>query len=160
MAGQAAMYTINASGVGGNFPGAVTFSASGLPQATTAGFVPPSVSPGAGTLPTTMSLTTTVRTGEVPPISRKLPHGPQPLMLWTLAALMVLTSLLVISRTSRTRRPATIGLAALLFLIVGGSTACNAPKKATGTPAGTYTVMVTGTSGGVSHTINVTLTVQ
>jgi YVTN family beta-propeller protein len=160
-AGQAAMYTINASGVGGNFPGTVTFSATGLPTATTAGFVPPTVAPGAGTAPTTLTLTTTARTNAKSPFfSNVVPHGLRPILLWTLAAIMLLMSLLILLRTSRMKGAATFGLVSLLFLGVIGVAGCNSMNAQTGTPAGTYTVTVTATSGSASHSTTVSLTVD
>ncbi|HEV3218851.1 MAG TPA: protease pro-enzyme activation domain-containing protein [Candidatus Acidoferrales bacterium] len=165
-AGQVATYTINVSGVGGNFPGTVTLSASGSPALgasdITAGFMPGSVTPGSGTSPSTLTLTTTVRTsgGETPFFKGSARPGLRPILLWTLAAFMLLSSLLVVLKTSRSRRPATIGLAAILLLGAVGVAGCNSAKTVTGTPAGTYTITVTGTSGSVTHTTTVSLTVQ
>ncbi len=168
-AGQAAMYTINVSGVGGTFPGSVTFSASGLPPLTTAGFVPQSVSPGAGTVPSTLTLTTTARgiAGHIlpgAPGDAPNPKLPQP-MLWLGMMGLLGATLLLLKRTRKlSPRVAAAGFLALAAVcVVGFASGCNGggfPAVQSGTPAGTYMVTVTGTSGGVAHSTMVSLTVQ
>ncbi|MGA7785525.1 MAG: IPT/TIG domain-containing protein, partial [Candidatus Acidiferrales bacterium] len=170
-AGQAAMYTINASGAGGNFPGTVTLSASGLPPATTASFNPQTLTPGAGTVSSTLTLTTTARgiaghilpgaPGEAP---RNIPKLPQP-VLWLGMMGLLGATLLLLWRTRRlSPRVASAGFFALAVVCVAGfASGCNGggfPAVQSGTPAGTYTVTVTGTSGSDAHATTVTLTVQ
>jgi uncharacterized protein YjdB len=176
-AGQAAMYTINAAGLGGNFPGTVTFSATGLPAATTASFNPTSVTPGAGTVPTTLTLTTTARATTahlVPAAPREGPNNrpmlpqllPQ-LLLWLGVMSLLGLTLLLLQRIGKLKpRIATTAFLALTAICVAGfASGCNGgyPPDITvpaGTPAGTYTITVTGTSGSVSHSTTVSLTVQ
>jgi hypothetical protein len=169
-AGQSAMYTINAAGLGGNFPGTVTFSATGLPAATTASFSPPTVTPGAGTVPTTLTLTTTARPAAsarvIPSAPRRIPILPQ-LMLWLGVMSLLGIALLLLKRTGKlTPRMATTAFLALTVICVAGfASGCNGGFPAdvtvpTGTPAGTYTITVTGMSGSVSHSTTVSLTVQ
>ncbi len=102
-AGTPAKYTINAAGVDGNFPGTVTFSASNLPPATTASFSPMSVAPGAGTAPTTLTLTTTARgttTHVIPSAPNGTPKLPQ-LALWLGVMSLLGMTLLVLRRSGR-----------------------------------------------------------
>jgi hypothetical protein len=70
--------------------------------------------------------------------------------------------------TTRVRRFAPRYLLVLLLVSVAGIVSCSSgggasPSQqinpATGTPAGTYPILVTATSGGVAHTTTVTLTV-
>jgi hypothetical protein len=170
-AGTPAKYTINAAGVGGNFPGTVTFSASGLPPLTTAGFVPQSVAPGAGTVPTTLTITTTARgttARMIPSAPRGTPQQKLPqLLLWLGVAGLLGMALLELQRSGKlTPRVATTAFLVIAVICVAGfAGGCNGgfPADVTvpaGTPAGAYTITVTGTSGSVSHSTTVSLTVQ
>jgi hypothetical protein len=70
----------------------------------------------------------------------------------------------------RIQRMAPQILLALLIMAAAGLVACGAVgtgpstppqvNPSTGTPAGTYPIIVTATSGGVSHSASVTLTVM
>jgi streptogramin lyase len=172
-AGQVAMYTINAAGLGGNFPGTVTFSASGLPAATTASFNPPTAAPGAGTVPTTLTLTTTARatTAHIVPLAPRSGPNHSPLLPQLLLWLGVMTllgiTLLLLQRAEKLKpRMATTAFVVLAAICVAGfAGGCNGGYPAditvpAGTPAGTYTITVTGTSGSVQHSTTVSLTVD
>jgi subtilisin family serine protease len=60
-AGNTANYTTTAKAVGGTFNSAIGFSCSGLPTAATCAFSPTSVTPGAGSANSKMTITTTKR---------------------------------------------------------------------------------------------------
>jgi hypothetical protein len=53
-----------------------------------------------------------------------------------------------------------MGFAMLATACGGGSTPATKPPAQTGTAPGTYTLLVTATSGSVNHTLPLTLTVQ
>jgi hypothetical protein len=169
-AGSSANFTIATATVGGAFPGTVTFTASGLPTGASASFSPSSVTAGS---PTTMTVTTTARglaRITAPPFAPKNPA--RPLWLFALALLVTLMTALALALGSaakfgkRTaRRLVPIGAFALLLISVGYISGCSGggfPKVGSnnGTPAGTYTVTVTGTSGSDVHSTTVTLIVQ
>jgi hypothetical protein len=66
---------------------------------------------------------------------------------------------------SARRKKATMGLLFLVALCLSGlQMACGSDNttkpSSTGTPAGSYPLTVTGTSGSVSHTAKITLVVQ
>jgi len=160
-AGQTAMYTITITPGPGGFSSAITFAASGLPAASTATFVPPSVTPGGSPATTTFSIATTLRSafpGSMPASPAPSPWKVPQFALWSFAFAAILLGLILSGRTDRKRRltPALFATVALLLAI--GVTGCS--SMASGTPAGTSTITVTATSGAVVHTTTVTLTVQ
>jgi photosystem II stability/assembly factor-like uncharacterized protein len=162
-AGQTATFTISATPLTGGFPNSISFSASGLPSASSATFTPASVTPGATAATTTLSISTTAR-GALPPSARRAPRTTPQFALWSFALATILLGLIFFGRNNRHRRfaPATFIAAALLLAIIiagcgGGATT---PPPPTGTPAGTSTITVTATSGSLVHTTTVTLTVQ
>ena len=167
VAGQSATFTIATAAVG-TFINSISFTATGLPAGTGVTFSPTSVSAGAST---TMTVTTTARNA-VPTRSPATPRGPSipgslPGLMISLA--MATAMLLAGARFAKTaQRPARYfaSAAALILLLVslGYLSACsggfpNAGSN-TGTPAGSSTITVTGTSGTDTHTTTVKLVVQ
>jgi len=163
-AGSPANFTIATATVGGAFPGAVTFTASGLPIGANATFNPTSVSAGTST---SMTVTTTARTLsqiKTPPYQRTTPLRP----LWLITFVMLVafaTASLAKFGKQTARRLIPIAAFALLLISISYISGCSGggfPRigSNTSTPAGTYTVTVTGTSGTNVHTTTVTLVVQ
>jgi hypothetical protein len=159
-AGASATFTITVATQGGNLANNVTFSVTGLPGASTGTFNPPSLGTSGGT--STLTISTTVRSA-VPPMQKPRPPRPNPL-LWLLAAVLAMMSYLLLRRGFRTRRLAVYLPLALLVLAAAFIAGCGGGGGGgggqTGTPAGTYPLTVTATSGGVSHSATVTLIVN
>jgi hypothetical protein len=142
--GSNATIAVAVGSVGG-FAGAVTLSCSGsIPQGTCNAPSSPVTAPGSGNVTiTTQSL--------VPPIStRKPPVSMQQVTLAAFALMLLLA--LPVARRFRTRL-GLAGAAAVLVAVAGCSS--NLP-----TPAGSYPVTITGTSGTVTHAVTVNVTVN
>jgi hypothetical protein len=143
------------------YPGAVTFTATGLPSGATATFSPTSVAAGAGSTTVSMAIATTTSSAAVQPLSTGRKLIP--------VALAFL--LLPLAGTRRMRREGRrFGqMICLLLLALGGIVAtaalsgCGSNNGGFGKGGGqgtTYTIAVKATSGSVSHSTTVTLTVQ
>ena len=167
-AGQTATFALVVSSMDGTFANPVTFGVSqstSMPAGTTISFAPSAtITPGAAPQTVTLSITTMPHTA-VSQIDSPV------LRLLCLAG--VLFSLAVLWGgvcAGQMRRLAPGILFALLLVAAAGLVACGAvgtgpsssPQEnpASGTPAGTYPIIVMATSGGVSHSATVTLTVM
>jgi hypothetical protein len=166
-AGQSAMFAVSTAPISGPYPNAVTFSATGLPAGAIATFAPPSVTPGTAT---TMTITTVARTttAAAPPNSfPSAPAFPRSLPAWpaifTTGILFARLCLGKFEGKLRRRLVPLVGLV-LLILAAGYLSGCAGgfPRLGvtSGTPAGTYTIKVTGTSGTDAHSTTVMMTVQ
>jgi hypothetical protein len=96
-------------------------------------------------------MVTTQGSALIPPASVKRPPISMQQIALTAFALMLLF-MLPVARRFRTRL-GLAGAAALLVVLAG----CSNPLQ---TPAGTYPVTITGTSGTVTHTVTVNVTVS
>jgi hypothetical protein len=172
-AGQTASYTVTVGGMNG-FNSAVTFSCSGQPVGTSCVFSPATATPqSGGTAQTTVNIATSSNPYHpaVIPVRPRFRGRSTPVGL-----ALIFAALLILAVTARqySRSSAEIrrtlakvaGFACLLLLLGtvglsgcggGGSNANNLPS---GTPRGSTTIMLTGTSGSVSHAVSVQLSVQ
>jgi hypothetical protein len=171
-AGQTATFPITVTAATGGFAATVVFAQSGAPtMGTTASFSPAFGSPGNTTLTSTLTVTTMpaklVTGGLGAPAHRQLP-GRRPLVLWTIAAGVLLATLLQMRWTSSRGSAAYFAIATVFLLASLGLAGCGSHNTTTtdttpnpnATPPGTSTITVTATSGTLSHSTQVTLTVQ
>ena len=156
--GGAATFALTVPPLGGPFDNVVTLSATGLPPGATATFNPPTVTPGTDGAPTVLTIQLATLAAGIP--SRDIPanHRRLPVVPFSLAFVLFGAVL------GRKRIPRTLVLAlALTGLGVTASllTGCGGGFENTPvTPAGNYTVTVTGTSGSFQASTTVTMVVQ
>ncbi len=161
-AGSSAAYNLVVTGIDG-FSGSINFICSGLPRATTCSVSPTPLSvSGSEAVPFTVTITTTAHTITASMITdpARLPWSrPAP------AAFLGLSSMIPLLCMPRRRRLSI----AILLLSAAGLSGCGGssggislPTSPTtqDTPAGTYAIVVTATSGSISHNTNLTLTVN
>jgi len=156
--GQSAKYTIAVNPSGG-FKGTVKLSCSALPTGAQCQFASDSIAAGSST---TLNITTQApTTALLPPAPGK--RGPNPLYgLWLPPFGLALAGVGLGSR----RRKLMFALFSAILLVLflsscGGGGSSSPPPPTGGTPAGSYSVIVTGTSsGGSQQFTTLTLNVQ
>lgn len=153
-AGQSASYMVTISAQGGAYGRAVTLACSNVPAQANCSFNPASVTPGATSAQSTLTISTVARaTG---PLGRPFRGAPPLLGLLAGATLIFIT--LMTGRPMSRRNLAAVGAAALLLALVAVQVACS--NRPSGTPAGTYDVAITGTAGTLVNSGTATLNVQ
>jgi hypothetical protein len=168
--GETATYKVAVTPAGG-FSGAVQLACTGMPASATCAISPSSLNVAGGDAVVTVSVATGVR------ISALLHAEPQLLVSACnpLAALFApLPIVMLFTRRTRRRssRYALCTLAAIMLLLLSmGTISCggmggtprpvSAPQSSVGsTPPGTYSVVITATSGALSHATSLTLIVR
>ena len=153
-AGGTATSTVTVTGLNG-FTSAVALTCAGAPAGSTCSLNPSSVTPTSTGATSTVTFTTTARSSAMA-FRIRSPRAPG---IWNTALGLITLSLALfvwmIRRIGVARKVAWT-FAALLMLSL---TSCSGLPK-TGTPAGTYTITITGTSGTLTHSTTVSLTVS
>jgi uncharacterized protein (TIGR03118 family) len=174
--GGSASIALSIGGLNG-FDSAVTFSCSGEPTNTSCTFNPNTITPSSGgTVTTSLTIATTMPGTPYHPMMTLPKSGQGP---WRYLAIgLLLIAALVLRKFAfagagdlhlgrrRARSFRLVGAAALMLVAAsllslsgcGGGSNNNAANP--GTPTGTTTLVVTATSGSISHSTNITLTVQ
>lgn len=136
---------------------AISLSVSGLPTAASSSFTTSSVTLNGGPASSTLSIATTAR-----PITADAKIGRGPVYAFWLAFPGIALLGIGAGNNRRRRRLAAMLLLCLLCGLILFQPACSSsssPPAVGGTPAGTYTLTLTATSGTVSHNTTFTLTV-
>jgi hypothetical protein len=138
------------------YTSAINLSASGLPSGATASFAPATVTPGAATASSVLTITipALVSSNSTDPGRRS---GKS--VVWSATLLLAL----LLAGNKRMRRKVSLArMLLLLLLLVGFSTALTGCAPGTGfaVPQSTSTITITGTSGTLVHSATVTLTLK
>jgi hypothetical protein len=164
--GAKATYQLTFASTGGPFANQVNLACSGAPAQTTCGISPAAIAAGS----TSVAVTVTVSpTGTAASVSQPDTRSNHPMLAaWILQVPGFLLFGLVSLGSRRRKIIGRFALPALMIGIVLFSMACGGASTAKTTPTptpstmspGTYTLLVTASSGSLSHNLPLTLTVQ
>jgi hypothetical protein len=156
--GGTATYALTLSPIGSIFPAAVALTVSGLPAGASYTLTPTTIAAGAGATNVTLTIQVPANAASLEP-RRGLSRGLAPITL----------GILLLPLSGRLRRSAVKlnGIVLIALLALAGAIAMvsliGCGTKDSSPPAPTpqnYTITVTGTSGTLAHTTNLTLTVK
>ena len=170
-AGQTASYNLDVAplGNGSVFPGNVSLScgSAGMPPLSTCTFTPSQVASGQGDTNVVLKVVTTAPSPATANLGAT-PHLPGYDLALSLTGVVLALGSLRQSRRRRRRLGLRMGILSLLLGLAacGGSSTSRSGNSGggsaghPGTPAGPYTITVSGTVGSVTRTAQVALTVQ
>jgi len=177
--GQSTTFMLSVAGSGG-FNQPVQFACSGLPAGASCSFSPATVTPGAAATSSTLTVTTTPRSGNLVRIPQPILRLPYQAA-FSLFAVCLFLCVYKMRNTMRIEgwshlRPGLTAVALLMAIALtgcgitsgsnpnpgsgSGSGTGSGPGPTGGTPAGTYTVAVTASSQTTTHQVNLSLTVK
>jgi hypothetical protein len=165
--GQSATYTVTVSPQFGSFDNAVSLSCSNLPSLSSCSFSASSLTPGASDGTSTLTVSTTAPSAFlVPPLD--LRDDPPLYALWLGMPGLALLGLTLVGPAPNKNLRFWLLLGVLISLLAlqmacgggGGGTTQFAPPSTPGTPTGTFTITITGTSGSLQRSTTASLTLQ
>ena len=146
----------------GGYNQLISLACSGAPALSTCTLTPSSITPSGTTTTAALTLTTTGK-AMAGPARNPSTFPPAALRLFGLVASLVTLMLMVVGFAApglRRLRPIGLTLAAVVVLSAIGLAACGSSTKGSSTPAGNYTLTVTATSGTLTRSATVQVTVQ
>jgi hypothetical protein len=150
--GQATTYTLDVNPTTGSFPNNVTLSCSNLPSLATCGFSPTQVGAGSGNSAVALTVTTTAP-------AHASAAAVMLLLTFPIAGLLWISPL---GWTRRAPRMLALLLVAISCVSCGGGLQGNGGGGSgnPGTPKGTYNISVSASCGSVTHSAQMSLTVN
>lgn len=155
--GTSASSTVSLTPANG-FAAPIMLSCSGLPAFASCMFSPASVSPNGAVATATVTVATNVQTATIEHgdqssgIGRRISSGP--------SLAMLLLPLVALARRRRPARLRILGAAMLGMLLLHAALGCGGSSNNSRTPQGQYSINIIATSGNLSHSTTLALTVK